>query len=103
MNVLSINSFAGHTVKTVVAAFTDPKLPKRPDGIKEPASVAYVDRKGSHVAYIYEVEDARLGELMSHLYDRAAFMSSRVEGYTSDVQAGFPVMAAVGRVKSQWP
>ncbi|MDH4248715.1 MAG: hypothetical protein OEW39_12970 [Deltaproteobacteria bacterium] len=103
MHIYVNNTFALHVLKSVLAAFTAPNLPKIPTGIKDPAAVVYGDEAGIHVAYIYEVEDARAGEVMKALVDRATFMGARIEGYTSKVVGGRPLMEAVGSAQKLLP
>lgn len=96
MNVYQRASYPAHVLKQVLSAFGSPDLPKRPDGIPEPASVVFGNDDGFHTVYIFEVNDAQVGPLLSNVMDRVTFIGSRVEGFRSEVFVGRSLMEAVG-------
>lgn len=92
--ILSV-TFPGHVFKQVVQAFTSPDLPKRPESIKEIASIAYNDNIGDHAVFMFDVPDAQMAEFVANQAKRTAFINARAAGFTSSVHAGKTVIETI--------
>ena len=88
MMILLKVSFPPQSFKQVVQAFTSPDIPKRPESIKELASVGYDDEGGSHAAFVFDVPDAEVASFFILQSRRSAFISARAPGFVYRVHAG---------------
>ena len=100
--ILSV-TFPGHVFKQVVQAFTSPDLPKRPESIKEIASIAYSDHDGHHAVFMLDVPDAQVAEFVTKQANRSAFISARAIGFTSSVHAGKTVVESIRDLMPLYP
>ncbi len=90
MLVLIHATYPGNVAGTVLAAFTSSDIPQRPDA-KELATFSYTGHDGIHGIFIFDVEDSKLAAWMTAQGERNIFMSSRVEGFSVEVQTGLSV------------
>lgn len=77
-----------HSFKQVVQAFTSPDLPKRPESVRDLASVGYFDDGGGRAVFMFDVPDAQAAEFLLVQSKRSAFIGSRVPGFSSNVHLG---------------
>ena len=95
MIILLNASFPPQSFKQVTQAFTSPDIPKRPESVKELASVGYDDEGGSHAAFVFEVPDAEVASYLILQSRRSAFISARAPGFVYSVHAGQSVTDSI--------
>ena len=98
MLVMVDSRFPGSSMKRAVEVFTSSELPPRPDYVNEVASFVHSSLDGYHTTVLIEVEDAHAAEYVVVHAERAAYMMTRIPGFTVEARYGQSLPQAIGNL-----
>lgn len=103
MNFVLHVKYPGHLAKEAIQAFTSPNMPKRPEYVKELASIGYHDAGGAHALFIFEIPNDKLADYMRIQGQRTVFFTSRVVGGVAESYVGLTISEIIRDIMPQLP
>ena len=92
-----------HAFRQVTQAFMSPDIPKRPESVRELASIGYADDAGGNVVFMFDVPEVDVGAFLLSQMQRIAFISARAQGFNASVHVGQKVQEAIPALMPMFP